>query len=195
MGWSDASAHAACGKWADYLKQFTPDYRMNFVPVAFLSPAELKTYDSDFWIIADYLVQKKRNNGYVPNDRDIEHPEQLFPMMTAVSGKDWENEAIRRMIRDGKKVNMVSAYAEVEAKAKTEGINIGREQMKSAYADIEAKAKTEGINIGRAEGETTGERRGRILAYHEMNVPVSDIAGKIGCSEDEVRKVIGSSMN
>lgn len=48
------------------------------------------------------------------------------------------------------------------------------------------EAMEKAVREGRAEGEQIGELRGKIIAYNDMGLPVPEIAGKVGISEEEV---------
>jgi len=46
------------------LKPFVHDYPINLFEIAFITDDQLKKFKSDFWIVADYLVQMRKNNNF-----------------------------------------------------------------------------------------------------------------------------------
>ena len=48
-----------------------------------------------------------------------------------------------------------------------------------------------GEKAGREAGEKAGRKAGKVMAFHEVGLSVSDIAERVGVTEDEVREIIG----
>ena len=52
------------------------------------------------------------------------------------------------------------------------------------------KAEARGEARGEERGRIQGELRGKIVAYADMNLSVTEIASKVGISEDEVVSIL-----
>lgn len=53
--------------------------------IAYLSDEQVNCFQSDFRIVADYFVQKRRNKGYKPPKIAIQHVDAFLQMMTALT--------------------------------------------------------------------------------------------------------------
>ena len=68
------------------LRPLIPDYPVRVVEVASLTPEQVKGFKSDFRYVADYLVQVRAGNGYVPPIGWIDHVDETFKLMGAITG-------------------------------------------------------------------------------------------------------------
>lgn len=131
-------------KVAEELKPFVNDYKIHVFEIASLTPEQVKLFQSDFHVIADYLTQMKRQQAYTPSKQQLAHPEETFQMMKQLTGnKDYEKLLLPE---EGGPVTMYDALAE----AKKEGIAQGIVQGKREMYDALAEAKKEGIAQGQA---------------------------------------------
>lgn len=55
--------------------------------VAFLDD-QLDNFHSDFHIIAEYFVTKRKNTDYVPSPQAIKHVDEFLKLMQALEGDD-----------------------------------------------------------------------------------------------------------
>ena len=70
-------------KISDELKPFVNDYKINLIDVPRLTGEQVEKFTSDFQIIADYFVQLRKNNDYVPKDKTIKHLRQEIQTLKA----------------------------------------------------------------------------------------------------------------
>ena len=54
----------------------------------------------------------------------------------------------------------------------------------------EKTVKDMAYEAGEKAGRETGDKIGRIMAFHEVGLSVSDIAKRVGITEDEVQGII-----
>ena len=45
-----------------------------------------RKFKSDFRVVADYLVQKRMNNDYVPSREELRHVDEVLKLMSVVNG-------------------------------------------------------------------------------------------------------------
>ncbi|MBR1742501.1 MAG: transposase, partial [Lachnospiraceae bacterium] len=57
------------------------DYRINVFEIAWLREEQVKLFRSDFKIVADYFVQMRKNNHYIPSEETILHVDEVLKMM------------------------------------------------------------------------------------------------------------------
>ena len=115
------------------------DYRINLFEISFLADDLVERFTSDFRIVADYFVQMRRNQDYVPSCRTIEHVDALLKLFSALT-RDNRFEEAQNQLEKGESVTMLSILDKVEAR----GIALGR---------------NEGIALGRNEGIAFTARR------------------------------------
>ena len=87
------------------------------------------------------------------------------------------------------------AYSEGYAKGEESGYTTGYAKgEKSGYAKGEESGYARGEESGYAKGEKSGyingEIYGRVKAYHELNVSITEIASKVGISVDKVVEIL-----
>ena len=68
------------------LRPFVSDYRINVFDVAFLTREQVELFQSDFKVVADYFVQMRENNDYIPSKETLEHVREVFDLMSVVAG-------------------------------------------------------------------------------------------------------------
>ena len=79
------------------------------------------------------------------------------------------------------------AYSEGYAKGEESGYAKGEE---SGYTTGYAKGEESGYAKGEESGYINGEIYGRVKAYHELNVSITEIASKVGISVDKVTEIL-----
>lgn len=121
------------------LKPFVSDYKINVVEVAFLDD-KLDNFHSDFRIIAEYFVNKRRNIEYTPSAQEIQHVDEFLKLLQALTGDDRYFDVLNLLQKEAKK----------------EGVNM---------CEILDKVENRGIAIG----EIRGEIRGREKMADEIN--------------------------
>lgn len=152
------------------LKPYFNDYRINVFEIAYLSDEQVAGFKSDFRIVADYFVQKRKNNNYVPTTMVIKHVDEVLKMMTVLTNSNsFEN--IINDLSEGGDTSMCEVMDRIESEAEARG---------------EARGKIQGEIKGKIEGKIEG----KVLAYHDMNLKISEIAEKCHITEDEVTEIL-----
>ena len=124
------------------LKPFVSDYKINVVEVAFLDD-KLDNFHSDFRIIAEYFVNKRRNIEYTPSAQEIQHVDEFLKLLQALTGDDRYFDVLNLLQKEAKK----------------EGVNM---------CEILDKVENRGIAIGEIRGEIRGEKRGEKRGREKM---------------------------
>ena len=120
------------------LRPFVNDYRINVFEIAYLSGEQIALFQSDFKIVADYFVQMRKNQSYIPSTETIRHVDEIFKMMAVLAGDiDFAGEWNQRIIEKGGKRDMATMRGFFD-EAIEKGIGIG---------------KAEGIGIGIGQGD------------------------------------------
>ena len=103
---------------------YVSDYKVNLFQVAWLTDGQVELFQSDFKVVADYFVQKRKNNGYTPTKTEIKHVEAVLQLLSVMEHDDRFVEAIYRT--DGKEnKNMCDVLDIAEQRGEARGIKLG----------------------------------------------------------------------
>ena len=166
--WKTPRSLYECLKIPKEMEPYVSDYKINIFEIAYLSDEQVQMFKSDFRIVADYFVQLRKNKEYQPSRDEIRHVDELLKLMSVLTNDD--------------------RYVKVQTNGKGKVKN-----MCEAMDRAEAKGRSEGRLEGELIGITKGELQGKIKAYTEMGLPVSEVAQKVGVSEEEVIHILESS--
>ena len=142
--WDQPRTLYECMNIQENLKPFVSDYKINVVEVAFLDD-KLDNFHSDFRIIAEYFVNKRRNIEYTPSAQEIQHVDEFLKLLQALTGDDRYFDVLNLLQKEAKK----------------EGVNM---------CEILDKVENRGIAIGEIRGEIRGEKRGEKLGREKWQM-------------------------
>ena len=117
---------------------------MHVFEVAWLTEEQISHFRSDFKVVANFFVQKRKNRDYIPDDpTEIRHVDEVLKLLQVMTG-DRRYEKIFRKKKEG-----VHSMCDVAERLEQMGI-------------------AKGIKIGRNEGKTEGKIEGKILVYRNL---------------------------
>ena len=73
------------------LEPYVNDYKANVFNIAFLDDETVQMFQSDFRIVADFFVQKRKNKDYVPDEHKIKHVDEMLKLLQVLTGDDRYN--------------------------------------------------------------------------------------------------------
>lgn len=124
------------------IKKYVNDYKINLVEVAFLNQKQIDLFQSDFKIIADLFVQKRKNVKYVPSDEKIKHVDEFLKLLKIMSGDDRYTEILDKLnnqrLSEKGEITMCEIYDQIEGRGIQKGI-----QMEKANTEKERKRADE----------------------------------------------------
>ena len=125
------------------LDTYVNDYQMHVFEVAWLTEEQISHFRSDFKVVANFFVQKRKNKDYIPDDpTEIRHVDEVLKLLKVMTGD-------RR-------------YEEIFRKKK------GVRSMCDVAERLEKMGIAKGIEIGRSEGKMEGEIKGKMLVYKNL---------------------------
>ena len=65
-------------------KPYVQNVGINLFEIAYLTDEQVKLFKSDFRIVADYFVQKKKGGNYKPSRKKINHVQSLLELLSVV---------------------------------------------------------------------------------------------------------------
>ena len=115
------------------LEAYVNDYKVNLFEVAYLSDEQVAMFQSDFRIVADYFVQKRKYNEYTPSQVQMQHVDAVLQLLAIMENDERFEDALYK--NDGKKVeNMCDVLDIVEQRGEKRGIERGAaEIMRALY--------------------------------------------------------------
>ena len=120
--------------------------------MAYLTEEQVKLFRSDFRIVADYFVQKRKNKKYIPGRNTIRHVDAVLKFMSVMTGD-------RRFInaQKGKKSggdqNMCEILDQIENRGIQKGMEIMRAEMDAEIAEKEASLAEKEAELARKEAQ------------------------------------------
>ena len=112
---------------SERLKPFVSNYKINVFEIAYLTDEQVARFRSDFWIVADYFTQMRKNNNYVPSERQLTHVREVLDLMRVLTGDDRFTEYVDEFEKRKEGVTM----CEVLDKVENRGISIGEQNAKN----------------------------------------------------------------
>jgi hypothetical protein len=159
----------------DELKSYVNNYKINLFEIAFLDEEKVKMFQSDFGIVADYFVQKRKYRDYKPSRIVIKHVDEVLKLLSIFADEKYLE--ISANFNEGEKgeITMCEIVDQFIARGVSQGIEQGIEQ---------------GIVQGIAQGEIKRdeEYKTALELKESGNTNVSDYRDK-GIS-DEVIKIV-----
>ncbi len=148
--WNQPRSLHECLTIPERLKPYVNDYKINLVEVAFLDD-KLDNFHSDFRIIAEYFVNKRKGSDYIPNAQTIKHIDEFLKLLQALTGDKRYYEVLESLQETEKREGI--KMCEILDKIENRGIAIGEERGI-------AIGEKRGIAIGKEHGIAIGEKRG-----------------------------------
>lgn len=91
------------------------DVEINLFESAYLTDEQVKLFKSDFRIVADYFVQKRKNGAYKPSRKKIKHIQSLLELFSVVENdKRFENLLQDDDVAEGRLQNMCDVMDRAE---------------------------------------------------------------------------------
>ena len=118
------------------IKKYVNDYKINLIEVAFLNQKQIDLFQSDFKIIADFFVQKRKYEDYVPSDYPIKHVDAVLKMMEIMVGDDRYPQVLEELNKERDKlkkgeITMCEVYDKIEGRGIQKGIQQGIQQERA----------------------------------------------------------------
>ena len=105
----------------EILKPFVSNVRIIVFEIAWLTDEQVDKFKSDFRIVADYFVQKRKNNDYEPTKEKIQHIHALLQLLSEMEN-DVRFEEILNDEEEGGIQNMCDVLDRVEKNGEKKGI-------------------------------------------------------------------------
>lgn len=143
------------------LDPYVYDYGMNLFEIAYLSEEQVEMFQSDFKIVADYFVQKRKNKEYTPSNVTMQHVDAVLQLLSIM-----END---------------SRFTEIQYKTSGKKVETMCDVLDAAIG----KGIEQGIQRGRNE-----ERRELMSMLYKKGYTLKEIAQMTDRKENDVRDML-----
>lgn len=123
--WNKPQSLYECMDIPEKLKPYVNNYKINLVEVAFLED-KIDHFHSDFRIIVEYFVNKRKNTDYVPSAQEIKHVDEFLKLLQALTG-DKRYYEVLDLLQDEEKREGIK-MCEILDKIENQGIAIGEKR-------------------------------------------------------------------
>jgi hypothetical protein len=147
------------------LKPFVSDYKINVVDVAYLKPEQVAMFQSDFYYIADFFVQKRMTGKYIPPSGKIIHRDAFLKLLTEMVGDRRYEEIVKEMNENNKSEKEGTEMCEVYDWIFNQGVEQERAKTEEAIRRAEeAEEKSEKATKRAQTAEEEVRRLKKLLA-------------------------------
>lgn len=109
------------------LLPFFNDYRANVFEIAYLTEEQVKLFQSDFRVVAEYFVRSRTDPDYQPEPTEIRHVDAMLKLLSVMTG-DRRFEEILTMPGGGKPKMMSEVLNRAEQRGMERGMECGMER-------------------------------------------------------------------
>lgn len=79
------------------LEEYINDYEMKVFEIAWLTEEEISRFHSDFKVVANFFVQKRKHKDYIPDDpTEIKHVDEALKLLQVMTGDDRYKEMFKK---------------------------------------------------------------------------------------------------
>ena len=154
------------------LEEYINDYEMKVFEIAWLTEEEISRFHSDFKVVANFFVQKRKHKDYIPDDpTEIRHIDEVLKLLRVMTG-DERYQAIFQKERG------VYSMCDVAERLEKMGMEKGIE-----------KGIEKGMEQGMEQGVKQGRKLGRNEGIHEEKIRVYKKLLEKGFSKQEAQEI------
>lgn len=127
--WKQYKSIKECVTVPDGLEEYVNDYKVHIIEVAWLTDEQLAMFKSDFGIVANFFVQKRKNKNYKPDDpREIQHVDAVLKLLSVMTGDRNYELALSAINREREVENMCEVAQRLIREGREEGRKEGRQE-------------------------------------------------------------------
>ena len=120
-------------KVPDGLDKYVNDVKANVFEIAWLTDDQISKFKSDFKIVANFFVNKRKNKDYIPDDKTtIKHVDEILKFLSVMTGDN----RYEKLLADKEGVsNMCDVAQRLEDMGMKKGIEKGNRMIYSLVED------------------------------------------------------------
>ena len=128
------------------LDEYINDYEMKVFEIAWLTEEEISRFHSDFKVVANFFVQKRKHKNYIPDDpTEIKHVDEVLKLLQVMT----RDERYQTIFQEKKGVHSMCDVAErlekmgMEKGKEEEKIRVYKKLIEKGFSEQEAQEITE----------------------------------------------------
>ena len=128
------------------LDEYINDYEMKVFEIAWLTEEEISRFRSDFKVVANFFVQKRKHKNYIPDDpTEIKHVDEVLKLLQVMT----RDERYQTIFQEKKGVHSMCDVAErlekmgMEKGKEEEKIRVYKKLIEKGFSEQEAQEITE----------------------------------------------------
>ena len=136
------------------LDLYVNDYKVHVFEIAWLTDEQLSLFRSDFGIVANYFVQKRRNKDYKPDDeRIMEHVDEVLKLLSVMTGDDRFEELLYIDNEKGRVRSMCEVLDRAINEGISQGISQGESMLGLLITKLFADGRTDDVQLAASDEE------------------------------------------
>lgn len=155
------------------LDSFVNDYKIHVFEIAWLTEEQVSMFQSDFRIVAEYFTQIRKNNEYVPTEKEIQHVDEVLKLLSVFG----EEEGIEKFLNaqrkkeDDKMAGVIDRMVEERSeKRAAEMAEKMAEEMAEKMAEKKAEKQTREMVIKLVKGGVKLEQVAEAMGVNVQQV-------------------------
>ena len=141
-------------------------------------------------VVTQYNINAKENADILSQCRTLREYSQFIDCIRKHQKGNAIEEAVNLAIDECIHKGILADFLKAN-KAEVKAMSIYEFDAELHEKTVKDMAYEAGEKAGREAGEKAGRKAGKVMAFHEVGLSVSDIAERVGVTEDEVREIIG----
>ena len=141
-------------------------------------------------VVIQYNINAKENADILSQCRTLREYSQFIDCIRKHQKGNAIEEAVNLAIDECIHKGILADFLKAN-KAEVKAMSIYEFDAELHEKTVKDMAYEAGEKAGREAGEKAGRKAGKVMAFHEVGLSVSDIAERVGVTEDEVREIIG----
>ena len=141
-------------------------------------------------VVTQYNINAKENADILSQCRTLREYSQFIDCIRKHQKEKAIEEAVNLAIDECIHKGILADFLKAN-KAEVKAMSIYEFDAELHEKTVKDMAYEAGEKAGREAGEKAGRKAGKVMAFHEVGLSVSDIAERVGVTEDEVREIIG----
>lgn len=142
--WTEAKSLYEAVDVPDVFKPFVSDVKLNVFEVAWLSDEQVKRFKSDFRIVADYFVQKRKTGAYEGSLDEIHHFYEVLQLLKVMEHDDRYEKVYYDLTAKGGRRNMCDVIDRYINMGEEKGKALGRQEtLKEVINNLRAYGNTD----------------------------------------------------
>ena len=119
--WNHNKSLKECIYVPEEVEEYVNDYRIHVCEVAYLTEEQIAMFKSDFKVVAEFFVRRRKDKNYVPeSEEELKHLREVLNLMSAVTEDDRWKHAYNT--GEGKVKNMCEVAERLHRKGLEEGL-------------------------------------------------------------------------